>query len=104
MSVWLSDVLFRVMVVVGVMCAVIHWLFLRRLEERHHETWIELGSPTLILNNTISNARLTGKFLSRRKYRALGDKALSRLGDVEYALSWIGGAIFLMLVADTFIP
>jgi hypothetical protein len=100
---WLALNLWYAMVLLGLIVAVLHWYLLRRLRIQHHETWVRLGSPTLILNNSIQNSRLTLKFLSRREYRELGDSTLNRVADAERALSWIGGTIFLAILVNDFL-
>jgi hypothetical protein len=50
-----------------------------RLQSAHPEQYERLGSPTLFLNNSISNGLKTMRFLWSRRYRELGDPKLSRL-------------------------
>ncbi len=67
-------------------------VILRRLRTRHPDTWAELGSPTLVLNNTISNSLRTCRFIWDGEYRVLDDPVLDRLGAV-LRLYWIAYAL-----------
>ena len=49
------------------------------LKTARHETWMNLGSPSIILNNSIWNGFLTLRFLFGSKYRALNDPKLAKL-------------------------
>jgi len=48
------------------------------LKRVHRSTWIELGSPSLILNNSLINNWLTFKFVASGRWRRLGDPALDK--------------------------
>ena len=52
---------------------------LRILRTRHPEKYAALGSPTLIMNNSIANGRSMFRFLWKREDRSLGDLGLSKL-------------------------
>jgi hypothetical protein len=65
--------------------SVVFWFFLcsrlfKILKNRHPEQYQRMGSPSLVLNNTISNNFLFLKFLVGRGWRPLNDTTLSRLG------------------------
>jgi hypothetical protein len=53
--------------------------FLSILRHSHSEVWRSLGSPTLFLNNSISNGLQVLRFLWRSEYRSLGDERLTRI-------------------------
>jgi hypothetical protein len=84
----------------GVACVagfVLTHVFLRRLRARHLSTWQELGAPTLILNNTISNSLRTCRFIWDREYRVLDDSVLNTLGTI-LRLYWIAYIILFIVV------
>ncbi|MGK0405212.1 MAG: putative membrane protein [Oleispira sp.] len=49
------------------------------LKTHHKSTHIDLGSPSLITNNTASNNWLFLKFIFTNSYKNLGDSKFSRL-------------------------
>jgi len=53
--------------------------FIKTLRQEHPETWAELGSPTLFLNNSIKNNLSMMKFMSSKKYRELNNPGLNLL-------------------------
>ncbi|ATX80710.1 hypothetical protein Ga0123461_2309 [Mariprofundus aestuarium] len=66
-------------------CSVFVWFFLcfklfKILETRHPETYKTMGSPTLIMNNSLSNNISFMRFLFKREWRDLNDDGLSSLG------------------------
>ena len=84
----------------GVACLtgfVLVHLFLRRLRVRHLSTWQEIGAPTLIANNSISNSLRTWRFIWEGEYRVLDDSLLNTLGAI-IRLSWIPYLILFALV------
>ncbi len=62
------------------------------LKNAHRKTWIDLGSPSIILNNSIRNGLLTVGFLFGSKYRTLNDQKLNRM-------IWGARALFFFLLA-----
>ncbi len=52
---------------------------LRILETRHREKWVEMGSPSLVMNNSIKNTIATIRFLIKGEYEMLGDEEFSVL-------------------------
>lgn len=63
---------------IGIYWATISY-FMNYLKRVHRDTWLELGSPSPILNNSIRNGSLTLRFLFSGKYRALNDPKLAKL-------------------------
>lgn len=53
------------------------WVF-RRLRIQHAAIYEELGSPTLIWNNSMRNQWLFFKFLFQGHWKSLGDQPLSK--------------------------
>ncbi len=72
-------------------------VLLRRLRTHHPDTWAELGKPTLVLNNTISNSLRTCRFIWDGEYRVLDDRLLDRLG-TTLRLYWIAYALLFTAV------
>src|SRR5438477_12662691 len=72
-------------------------LFLRRLRTYHSATWEELGAPTLILNNSISNSLRTCRFIWTGEYRVLDDRVLNTLG-AALRLYWIAYGLLFVAV------
>lgn len=62
------------------------------LKNAHHKTWIDLGSPSIILNNSIRNGLLTFGFLFGSKYRTLNDQKLNKM-------IWGTRALFFLVLA-----
>ena len=79
----LFDVLFvlslPVLVVNTVTGFVLHYFFLRRMRTGHPETWRRLGSPTMILNNSVGNGLRTTAFVWKREWKRLKDPVVARL-------------------------
>jgi hypothetical protein len=71
--------------------------FFRYLRQHHEAVWIELGSPSLFLNNSIRNNLLVLKFLVLRRYRRIKDPRAIRLGNLTLVLLLAGLCIFLVL-------
>jgi hypothetical protein len=57
----------------------LHSKVLSILRDRHVSKWRELGSPTLVKNNSPANSLAVLRFLWRREYAALSDRHLSRV-------------------------
>lgn len=89
------------MVLLLIGAVLMRW-FYRRLEEHHRDEWLSLGSPTLILNASMSNQRSVSRFLWSGAYRRLGDPTLDRLalaarifGGLSVVLFLLGAALVL---------
>lgn len=65
---------------------------LNYLKKVHRKTWIDLGSPSIILNNSIRNGFLSFGFLFGSKYRALNDQKLNKM-------IWGARALFFLVLA-----
>src|SRR4051812_23949569 len=88
-------------IALGVACIIglaLSHFFLRRLRTHHVSTWEELGAPTLIVNNTISNCLRTCRFIWDGEYRVLDDPVLNALGTI-IRLYWPGyGVLFIVVL------
>lgn len=80
---------------VGVYLATVGY-FMKYLERVHRDTWLELGSPSIILNNSIQNGLLTLRFLFSGRYRTLNDPKLAKL-------VWGIRTLLLLCVAGIFV-
>jgi uncharacterized membrane protein YhaH (DUF805 family) len=87
--IWISLMVF--VVSSGVVTSILY----RRLRDRHRETWMALGSPTLILNSSIANRRRVNQFLRRGEHRQLGDQTLDRLALAAKVLGGLSMVLFL---------
>jgi hypothetical protein len=65
-----------ILVLFAVVYAADIWL-LRRLKRTHQEIWMQLGSPSLVTNHTISNSWEMLRFVWSVKHRTLSDTKLS---------------------------
>lgn len=67
----LGYVLFFPLFVVGIIAIVIYlylsWGIERHLEKRHHATWVSLGCPHLIRNNSLLTSKNLHRFLRSLK-------------------------------------
>ena len=71
--------------------------FYRYLKREHPTAWQNLGSPSLILNNSIKNNWLVMVYLIRQKYRQLDDRFLYALAMRVIAL-WSVFLFFFVLM------
>jgi hypothetical protein len=76
-------------------------VYLQHVLRRHHEqTWIALGRPSLVLNNTITNGFAVLRFLWRKDYLELDDPRLTRL--CTFILFYQVGYVALFIVTIFF--
>lgn len=78
----------------------LYLVFLRMLRENHAETFVLLGSPSLLLNSGF-RLRMT-RFILRREYHAIGDPRLTRVGDA-LLFGWFVSGAFAMWVIYPFL-
>ena len=90
-------VVWGLFVAVGIYLVTVGY-FMNYLKRTHYETWLGLGSPSIILNNSIRNGLLTLRFLLSAKYKALNDPKLATLVWGIRALFLL--CLVLMLVAN----
>ncbi len=76
----------------------LHKAFLEALRERHPAAWEELGSPTLIWNNSIANSLRSQRFLWASRYIGLEDAELNRLASALKVVSVLYAVIFAFLI------
>jgi len=92
---------FILLIVVALPVLYLHYRFLYLLRVNHIEKWKEIGSPTLILNNTIRNNIAILKFLKNKEYLKLHDKKLSATANFLWKLG--GGYIVLFIIIIIFL-
>ena len=73
--------------------------FLRILRDYHADEWRRLGSPTLLLNNSVSNSFSVLKFLVHKEYEAIGDDRLTRISGELRVLGITYVAGFLLVTS-----
>jgi hypothetical protein len=90
-------VVFGVMFVsVFVWFGLCHRLF-KLLEARHPEKFSEMGRPSLIMNNSVSNNISFMKFLLKREYRELNAPLISNLGRAMRVFFVVFCVVFMFL-------
>lgn len=100
----MEHILFSILMLAVVIGLGVHHVFLRRLRLKHPETWVALGSPSLILNNSIQNGFAVMRFLWKRQYKSLNDPALTKLCNfivvysTVYIVFFVGVIIFFLTV------
>lgn len=70
---------FVVLFLAGIVGIVLHYKFLVLLKEEHFEKWKELGSPTLLKNNSIKTNLAIFSFLKNKKYLEMNDPKLIKI-------------------------
>ena len=98
MALILCAVLYVVLMISVVIGLSAHHVFLRRLRLDHHETWVSLGSPSLIFNNSIKNGLAVNRFIWKRRYKDLGDPALLGLGDFIFRFAAVHIILFAAFI------
>jgi ABC-type sugar transport system permease subunit len=84
-----------VLVVLGL---ALYYSFTRQLRMKYPKEWAGLGSPTLLLNNSISNSLRTWRYIDRGNYRALKDDELSDLAMWLRVLKYVYFAVLAATV------
>jgi hypothetical protein len=93
-----TPILFWPFMVLVLAYLVVTGFFLNYLKRAHHEVWLELGSPTLFLNNSIKNGFLTLRFLYSARHKNLNDPHLTRFIWLIRGLSALAYFLFFVLV------
>ena len=78
MAGWIEISLLAALVVGFATGVLNHARIIRILRRRHEDEWKQIGSPSLIENNSIANARRLRVFLKNRGHERLGDEQLNR--------------------------
>ena len=80
----------------------LEWLFLTHLKQRHAQIWIDLGAPSLLSNNTISNNLKILRFKWGQDYKKLNDPWLENFILVEKWFLGIYGGLFIILILSVY--
>lgn len=70
----------------------------KQLKEEHPEVWRELGSPTLIKNNTFENTATFFRFLRHGKYNEIDDPLLTKRCRLLWLLFYTYGITFVCTI------
>lgn len=97
-----EEILFRVIVLIpfAVVCT---YLFHTQklfsyMKQHHHDLWVEMGSPNVISNNTISNTHKFLAYLGKKKWLEIGDPTLIKKSNM--ALRWFRlSFVFILILA-----
>jgi hypothetical protein len=99
---------FAAMAIIFVVHNYLIFQLFKTLETRFPELWAQLGKPSLIMNNSISNNLAIFSFLWNKKYRAQNDALFSKQCDiarfssifsVTCASIWVMfGLIYILLI------
>lgn len=96
--------LFYAVILASAVITVIYLLLINQiislLQKSHHDTYVEMGEPSLLSNNNISNSARLVWFLISGNYRALADSKLSALGRACRVLILLGfcGYIYCFVI------
>jgi uncharacterized membrane-anchored protein YitT (DUF2179 family) len=99
----MADVFYTVMLASAVITVVYIFLISRVisvLQESHRDVYVEMGEPSLIANNNISNSMRLAWFLMSGNYRKLSDRKLSALSGACRALLFVAfcGYIYCFVI------
>jgi hypothetical protein len=75
---------------------------LKQLRESHEEVWKDLGSPSLVKNNSFENGVATLRLIWGPGCRKLNDPALNQLARTERMLHIIQGVVLLLALSLMF--
>jgi hypothetical protein len=82
-----------ILAIIAASLAAMGWFFLY-LKRAHTQVWIELGSPSLFMNNTIGNGWKVGWFILSGRHKSLADPKLTF---AIYAIRLMYGVIIVAL-------
>lgn len=77
---------------------VLHYRLLSWLQKNHPEEWRQLGSPTLIANNSISGFFVLRKFLKNQYFQQMGDPELTKRSRAVWIFSNFYLLFFIFLL------
>ena len=90
--------LFAFLLVLTILGAIAGSRLLNVLRQDHPDVWMKLGSPTLLMNNSIRNNLLVNAFLRKREYLSLDNENLTHACKTVKLISRIYIPIFCVLV------
>jgi hypothetical protein len=91
-------VLFTLLAVSCIAGLVAMHFFLRCLRLHHVATWQHLGTPTLVMNNTIRSGLSVMRWLWKKEYVALEDPHLTRFAQAMIAYQMLYLVVFVVVV------
>jgi uncharacterized membrane protein YidH (DUF202 family) len=83
-----------ILIILAVVILYLNYKLLSMLRQNHPQKWRELGSPSLIINNSIQNNVAVLRFLKNKEYVSIGDKRVTTIS----RLLWRLGLIYLGLL------
>lgn len=86
---------------VAIWCLLVSRLF-NRLRDRHHSTYVAMGSPSLLWNNSLRNQWLFLKFLLASRWRDLDDPVIARIIPILRVWLVVYPIVFVVLGAVLF--
>jgi len=89
---------FSLLVGFGVLLAILNVIVSHRLRTRHPETFEQLGQPSLLTNNGVSQQSRIWKFVWRSEFKALDDPKLSTTCRILKWVFVVYVILFLFLV------
>jgi hypothetical protein len=94
-----SGILFAILAASCIAGLIAMHFFLRYLRLNHSTTWQHLGSPSLVMNNTISNNISVLRWLWKKEYLELEDSRLTRFaqGIIVFQVFYI--VLFLIVLS-----
>ena len=100
MATYVLPIIFAFLVMQLVVGFYLHHSLLSQLKAKHADKWRELGSPTLIMNNSIKNNIAVLRFLIKREYLKLDDMELSKTSRLLLILDCIYIGTFFILIVN----
>ena len=95
-----------ILTILGISCAIGLTLgisFLLYLKHKHRSIWEELGSPSLIYNNSFKNNIAVMKYLWKKIYKKTNDITLHRLGGaIQYFFIFYVTLFFGIIIIGIF--
>jgi len=76
----------------------VYWQFLRRLANHHPEEFMQLGSPAFLVVEGDKSDTALFHYLLAGKFARLGDRGLSRLGNVIRTLALLVVVVFVLFL------
>lgn len=72
------------------------------LQQNRNDQWVKLGSPTLFLNNSISNSSKVMQYLMKKEYLGAGDATLGMLAAAARARLIVSFSLGVLMLLAAF--
>ncbi len=98
----MESIFFYSLVVMVIIGFVMHNKFLNKLKEKYPTVWESLGNPTLLKNNSPKNNFDVQKYIFKKEYKTLDDKAFIsfcdslRIFNIFYLCYFILGILVIL--------